>query len=174
MEFFEASAGTCIFGGIYVLGIEWVSTKYRALGTTLICTSFPLGEMLLGIIAMYIHDFRILLRILYVPGLFMFVYFWLVPESIRWLLITGRVDRAIKILKRIASVNKKTLSEKSIEMLHLQYSNKAKANTTNTEKTDDKLSLYQQICLVFRSKKLVIRLINCCYQWLVSVNQFVK
>lgn len=163
MEFLEASAGTCIFGGIYVLGIEWVSSKYRALGTTLICTSFPLGEMLMGLVAMYIHDFRIFLRILYVPGLFVFLYFWIVPESVRWLLITGRVDRAVKILKRVASTNRKTLSEKSIEMLHSQYSTNVQSNK---EKTDDKLSLYQQIRMIIGSKQLVVRFINCCYLWM--------
>lgn len=148
-----------------MLAIEWVSSKYRALGTTLVVTSFPLGEMLLGIVAMYIHNFRYLLRVLYTPGLLVILYFWLVPESVRWLLITGKVDRAVKVLKRIAKVNGKTLSDKSIEMLHLQYSTKPKSNDVNAEKTENKLSIFEQIKLVLGSKKLGLRLMNCCYQW---------
>lgn len=71
--------------------------------------------MLLGVAAMYVHDFRILMRIFYIPGLFVFAYFWLVPESTRWLLATGRTDRAIETLKRIARFNRRELSEKTIE-----------------------------------------------------------
>lgn len=87
MEFLESSAGTCTYAGTYVLAIEWASTKYRVLGTTLITLSYPLGEMLLGLIAMYIHDFRMLIRVLYTPGLVVIAYLWLAPESIRWLLV---------------------------------------------------------------------------------------
>lgn len=165
MEFLEASAGTCIFGVIYILTLEWVSSKYRPLGTTLICTSFSLGEMLLGLVAMHIHDFRIFLRVIYIPGLFVLSYFWLVPESTRWLLVTGRVDEAIKILKRNAAVNRKTLSEKSIELIRTQYSPEA-INAANQNAADDKLSLYQQIRLVLGSKKLALRLMNCCFLWM--------
>ncbi|XP_055297915.1 organic cation transporter protein-like [Sitodiplosis mosellana] len=166
MEFFEASAGTCTFSGIYVLAMEWLSSKYRALGASIVVTSFSFGEMLLGIVAMYVHNFRYLLRVIYTPGLFVILYFWLVPESIRWLLITGRVDRAVKILKRIAKVNGKTLSDKSVEMLHLQYSTEAKTNAANVEKNENKLSIFQEIKLVLGSQKLGLRLLNCCYQWI--------
>lgn len=147
-----------------MLAIEWVSVRYRALGTTLVVTSFPLGEMLLGIVAMYVHNLRYLLRVIYTPGLFVILYFWLVPESVRWLLITGRVDGAVKVLRRIAKVNGRTLSDKSIEMLHLQYSTDAKVNAVNAEKKDE-LSIWQQIKLVIGSRKLGLRLMNCCYQW---------
>lgn len=148
-----------------MLAIEWVSVRYRALGTTLVVTSFPLGEMLLGIVAMYVHNLRYLLRVIYTPGLFVILYFWLVPESVRWLLITGRVDGAVKVLRRIAKVNGRTLSDKSIEMLHLQYSTDAKSNANRTEKKDE-LSIWQQIKLVIGSRKLGLRLMNCCYQWI--------
>lgn len=164
-EFFESSAGTCTFSGIYVLGMEYVSSKYRALATSLIVTSYPIGEVLLGIVAIYIHNFRYLLRVLYTPGLLVIFYFWLVPESFRWLLITGKVDRAVTILQRIAKANGKSLSDKSIEMLHLQYSKDAiyKAHEADQK---EQISLFQQIRLVFGSRKLGLRLLNNCYKWI--------
>lgn len=161
-EFLEASAGTCIFSGIYVLGIEWISSNYRALGGTLIIASFPLGEMILGVVAMYVHNFRHLLRILYVPGLFVVFYFWLVPESPRWLLITGRIERAIKVLKRIAAMNGKKLSDKSIDMLRSQFSPEARITAEN----ETKLTIHQQLRLVFGDWRLSWRFLNCCYQWI--------
>lgn len=169
MEFLESAAGTCTYGGMFVLGIELVSSRYRDLSSTLISLSHPIGEIIFGFIAMYIHDFRILLRISYIPGLFLLVYFFLVPESVRWLLVTGRVDRAIKILKRIARVNKKELSTKSIDLIKSKYTitmgNKNNCNETDKDPDSNTKSLFQSFCMIFKSKTLSIRFFTCCYHW---------
>lgn len=102
----------------------------------IVAIGFPMGEILLGVFAMFIHDFRYLLRVLYAPGVFFIIYLWLVPESIQWLLVRGRVERAIKILQRTASMNGKVLSQKSIEMIKLKYSMDTKGmEATASEKT---------------------------------------
>lgn len=156
---------TSTFAGIYVLSIEWVSTKYRVLGSTVVALSFPMGEMLLGLVAMHIHDFRTLIRVLYTPGLAVIVYLWLIPESVRWLLVNGQVDRAVKILKRIASVNGKNLSDKSIELINLNYSPNLAAK--NDQNSAENRSLLQTFGLILKSKTLCLRLVNCCYLWMV-------
>lgn len=177
LEFLESAAGACTYGGTYVLAVEWASEKYRVLGTTMITLSFPVGEMVLGIVAMYVHDFRTLIQVLYTPGLAVILYFWLVPESIRWLLVTGQVDRAIKILKRIASVNGKNLSDKTIEAINLKYSPdymmKQISRSTengldpvfNDKNNTEKQSLLQLFYSILKSKTLCLRFLNCCYQW---------
>lgn len=98
----------------------------------------------------------------------MILYFWLIPESIRWLLITGRVERAVKILKRIALVNGKKISETSIVAIKLRYSRESITKNSSVQKADsiDSESMFQSLCSVFKSKKLCIRFINCCYQWI--------
>lgn len=167
MEFLEASAGTCTFAAIYVLSIEGVSTKYRVISSSLISSTFPVGEILLGLLAMYIHDFRYMLRALYTPGLLVITYFWLAPESVRWLLVTGRVDRAIKVLKRTAFMNRKHLSEKSIELLKLKYEPNVARETTveNAETAAEKHSLVQSLCSIFTSKELIVRFFSGCFCW---------
>lgn len=82
-EFLESAVGAASYEGSYVLAIEWVSAKYRVTGSSIQSIAYALGEMLLGLVALYVHDFRLLMRILYVPGLFVFCYHWLVPESVR-------------------------------------------------------------------------------------------
>lgn len=177
LEFLE-SLGTSTYAGTFVLALEWVSTKHRVLGSMIVAIAFPLGEILLGVVAMYIHDFRYLIRLLYTPGAFLFIYLWIVPESVLWLLVTGRVERAIKILKRTASVNGKNLSEKSIEMIKLKYSKKsstknATATDGDTTKTIDNANAdvsteSPSFFAIFKSKKLSMRFSNCCYQFIVS------
>lgn len=160
LEFLESAAGTCTFGGIYVLGLEMVSSHYRVIAITLIGLSHPIGEIIFGALASYCHDFRMLLRIFYLPGLILFIYFWIIPESIRWLLVSGHVDRAIKVLKRIARVNKKHLSNKSIDLLITKYSNRSVKHRQHTP------SVFRLFCTVFQSRRLVLRLMNCCYCWM--------
>lgn len=171
LEFLESAAGTCTFGGTYVLALELVSSRHRVIAITLIGLAHPVGEILFGFLASYCHDFRFLLRIFYTPGLFLFIYFWLVPESIRWLLVTGRVDRAIKILKQIARVNKKHLSNKSIDMLTSKYSDvnavaAAKNSINSGENTHHKHSIFRSFGTVLKSRTLALRLLICCYQWI--------
>lgn len=120
---------------------------------------------MLGFAAFYVHDFRNLMRIFYTPGLFLIVYFWLVPESVRWLLVKGNVDRATGILKRTARVNGKELSEKSIESMKLKYSSVSKINNLDGTVANDNPSLTQSISSILRSRTLCFRLLVCCYQW---------
>lgn len=121
--------------------------------------------MISGVVAFYVHDFRYLIRILYTPGLFLMVYFFIVPESVRWLLVRGKVDRAIGILKRTAHVNGKELSEKSIEFVTMKYSPKSKINLDETVAIENQ-SLTQSIRSIINSRTLCLRFLNCCYQWM--------
>lgn len=155
--------GACVFETIYVLGIEWAHSNYHVLGSTIISVSYSIGSILLGLVAMFCHDFRTMLRILYAPGVILFSYFWIVPESVRWLLITGQVDRAVKILKRAAKFNRKELSSKTIEVLYSKYSKTNEVSEKENSKENYKNESFVQI---FKSKKLCGRFLICCYQWM--------
>lgn len=123
--------------------------------------------MLLGTVAYFVHDFRLLIRILYTPALLIVFYFWLVPESVRWLLVNGKVDRAIKILKRTASVNGRNLSETSIELIRLKYAyDSTSKSSMNKEDEADDHSLFHKFRIILRSKILCMRFLNGCYQWM--------
>lgn len=117
---------------------------------------------------MYVHDFRVMIWILYVPGLFIFVYFWLVPESFRWLFRTGHFDRAVNILKQNARINNKVLTTKSIEILHMKYSTDSLSKYDDHNKSNEE-SLTQSLYLIFKSKVLCLRFLNGCYQWIACV-----
>lgn len=167
LELLESMVGAASFEGSYVLAIEWVNSRRRVLAGTIMCIAFALGEMFVGVAAYFVHDFRLLNRILYAPGLFVFVYFWIVPESVRWLLVTGRIERAIKILKRTAKINRKELSTKSIETIYETYTPEAQIKLDPADAKDyqtESHSPIQSLGEIFKSKKLSLRLLNCCYQ----------
>lgn len=151
--------------------MEWASSKYRTLSNTAIGISSSLGCILFGCVAMYEHDFRKLLRFFYIPGLFAFLYFWLVPESIRWLLVTGRLDRGIKTLKQIAKWNRRELSNKTITSIQMKYSKNAiqEADSIASDSNAvEKKPVFQLLWTILKTKTLTLRFANCCYQWAAS------
>lgn len=96
--------------------------------------------------------------------------FWLFPESIRWLLVTGRVDRAVKTLKRIAKWNRRELSIKTINAIQVKYSktiNQKEMNASHSTAVE-KQSLFQLLWKILTTRALALRFGNCCYQWAAS------
>lgn len=139
--------------------------------------AFAMGEICLGIVAMWVHDFRSVIRIFSVPGLLIFSYFWILPESFRWQLVTGRIDRAIDTLKQIAKCNGRELSDRSIEMIKTQYSSISLNGKQSIEGAEGKgvesPSVFQLFASVLKSRRLCWRFLSCCYQFIVKSNQFI-
>lgn len=161
--------GSNTVAGVVVLVIESLHSKYRITCSVMVGMAFTIGEIFMGILAAYVHDFRQILRILYGPGILTIFYLWFYPESIRWLLITGHTDRAIKQLQQAAAVNQRELSASSIEYIQMQYSNKpttTSSNNTENANDDDKLSIAQSLQYILKSKKLLLRFFSCCYLWI--------
>ena len=57
-------------------------------------------------IAYHFRHWRHLLVAVSVPKFFVFALAFLIPESPKWLLATGRVERAEKVVRMIAKVNR--------------------------------------------------------------------
>lgn len=162
MEFLEAAAHGCVFTGIYVFAIELFNEKHHVLGYVTAGIGNSVGDLLFGVTVMFLHDFRTVLRIFNIPGLFVFFYFLFICESVRWLLATGRIDRAITTIKRIAKFNRLELSEKAVESIKLHYS--AKQNANEDEKEESVLQLFWTI---LKTRTLCFRFVNGCLQWIL-------
>ena len=68
---------------------------------------FAIGEVILGLIALYVTDWRHFAWCISIPLLISTIFYLiLVPESPRWYLKTGRVEDAEKILKQMGKTNK--------------------------------------------------------------------
>lgn len=88
-----------IFGFV---AIELVGPRHRTLVTILINIAYSLALVTLAIIVWVIRDWRILALATTLPFLTLFLHWWLLPESPRWLLAQGRVKEAEKILVQMA------------------------------------------------------------------------
>jgi Sugar (and other) transporter len=64
--------------------------------------------------------FRSTLLVTYIPAFLLVFYFWLTPESIRWLLARGRRQEAINVLKTISKINGKVIAEVDLKKLPIR------------------------------------------------------
>ncbi|XP_054481193.1 solute carrier family 22 member 4-like [Anoplopoma fimbria] len=95
------------FVAALVLGTEILTGNIRVLYSSLgSCLSFSIGYMMLPLFAYLLRDWKSLLLALSLPCLAYIPFWWMIPESPRWLLSQGRVDEVEAIVRKAAKWNK--------------------------------------------------------------------
>lgn len=138
---------------IFILAIESSGPTKRVFSGTLISLMFTFSQVASGLVAMMVPNFRTLLRLLYVPNLLMITFVWLVPESVRWLMVNGKVDEAKSILTKAAKMNNISLSDGTLEPLQSPSKGKGETITMSKEiptKPDTFMKVLQSRILAFR------------------------
>lgn len=138
---------------------ELVGPKYRVVAGATISTLFALGQVFLGLIAWGVPAWRPLTQILYAPQLLVITYFWILSESVRWLMSKGRYEESEHILQKVANTNKKELSLESLQALRA---------TAEAEKNRVKLKEPWLVVLVFRSKIILSRCLVSPIWWITN------
>lgn len=64
--------------------------------------SYVTGYFAQPVIAYFVREWRYLQLFTSVPWIFVIIYYWIMPESPRWLISVGRKKEAIEILTYIA------------------------------------------------------------------------
>ncbi|XP_018793268.1 PREDICTED: solute carrier family 22 member 4-like [Bactrocera latifrons] len=156
-EFLDNIASSPMYSVCFILGIELVGPKRRVMACSLITIFYAIGEVALGLVAKYYQNWRVILRIVYIPAIVFITYIWILPESIRWLMSQAKEEDAKNILQRAARVNKRKLSNGSLDKLIL--SNRVKLATA----TGGRFPIIESF------KKLTWRIINCSFCWIIVV-----
>ena len=86
----------------YILLIELCGKSFRPYAAGLQEMPFLISYFTLPIIAYFVREWRQLQLVTSVPWVIVVVYYWLLPESPRWLITVGRKQEAIDILTHIA------------------------------------------------------------------------
>nr|XP_061798638.1 solute carrier family 22 member 3-like [Nerophis lumbriciformis] len=114
--FFERGAWT----SGYVLLVEFVGPNYRKFVALMTSLFYDMGMVALPGLAYFISSWRTLQLILTLPWFLFIPYYWMVPESPRWLLAQRRNSEAMKIVAKVAKCNGRTLSQNLEEVTHLE------------------------------------------------------
>lgn len=196
MEFAEAGLGAGAFIGAYVIGMELLGPDRRAFGGTVMMCFDAIGHVSIGVLAMFTQNFRTILLAVHAPALLAVMYIWLLPESFRWLMVNGRREEAIKHILKAAKINRvtlsdttlnklrgtyvepstnesqgenvsKTIDEKKVSRESFQSAKEKEATATIESETNSSSGTNETMMSVFKSRVLVIRLINCCWCWFI-------
>ncbi|XP_051579557.1 solute carrier family 22 member 7-like [Myxocyprinus asiaticus] len=107
LRFFTGFTITGIVIIASVLNVEWVSIEQRKLVGVIDSLSWTFAIMCLSLIAYCIRDWRWLTVAISLPNIIAIITWWWVPESARWLIANGKVDKAHYYLHKCAIMNRR-------------------------------------------------------------------
>ncbi|CAG9132751.1 unnamed protein product [Plutella xylostella] len=126
--------GMTVAGGLvlsFVILMELTGSEYREVTSTLTHSFFLVGEMLLPMIGYFVRDYQTFLLILSIITSSLVIYIFLLPESPRWLFAVNKPEECVKLVKRIAKVNKLPSEniDSQIEEYHKQHTDTGKKSS---------------------------------------------
>ena len=133
----------------FIIALETVGTKYRAIIGVMTQLGWALGAVLLPLIAYYTQSYKKLILVTTIPELFWFLWMlFIIPESPRWLLSRRRFEEARAIMKNAARMNGKNLDQVNDQF------NQIVANLKNEDATEpSNNSVFSDL---WQSKQLIV------------------
>ena len=104
----------------------------------------------------------------YLPLLLLVGLYWVVPESVRWLLSNGRVEEAKEIIERAARENGKKVP------VHLMRGETDMSEIELDSNKDNRDAAAARVTVMdlFRTRVILFRTLNMCYQVRENKNFF--
>ncbi|RZC05036.1 organic cation transporter protein [Asbolus verrucosus] len=165
MMFINAMGTAGVYPLAFIIGVEMVGKRKREITGIVLNYFYAIGEAVVAPIAWYTKDWVLLQLIVSAPAILFFVYYWIIPESVRWLLANKKREKAKGIVCRAAEVNNVTLSESLMDSFKKSFSD----DKEDVPEEGTKLLFVMKTTL--KSKKLVLRLLIIYFIW--AVNAFV-
>ncbi|XP_046573280.1 organic cation transporter protein-like [Haliotis rubra] len=151
-RFLAGLTTTSTFLGAFVIGVEFVGPSKRVWTGLVIELFWVLGMIIMAGLAFLLPDWHHLVLALASPAVLFLSYWWLIPESPRWLMSKGRLQEAENIVRKAAKVNKITLPETLFDDKTMEAENEPKG----------------KLIEMFTNKTLAVRSLILFYIWMVS------
>ncbi|XP_059059982.1 organic cation transporter protein-like [Achroia grisella] len=151
-QFLQTAIGGGIFSAAYILAAEIVGPKFRVLTSATMSSLFGFGQVLVGLVASAIPEWRHFSLAMSTPVFLLVSYYWIVTESYRWLLSKNKQEKARATLERAARLNGKTISDKAMDYLLTAIPNQIESS--NRKDKDENL--------FFRVIQSKVMLRRCC------------
>uniref|UniRef100_A0A1B0GFG9 Major facilitator superfamily (MFS) profile domain-containing protein n=1 Tax=Glossina morsitans morsitans TaxID=37546 RepID=A0A1B0GFG9_GLOMM len=177
--FLNAVGTSGVYPLAFIIGVEMVGPRKREMSSIVLNYFYAVGEAMVGLCAWFFHDWQLLQYVLSIPPLFFIAYYWMVPESVRWLIARNEKEQAKEIIRKAAQVNGKELSVallanfESTDAENQKKNNcqdhpKEKCGKDCEHKKTDKHEIWLAVKEVFRSKILTLRYVLLLYIWAIN------
>ncbi|XP_074033457.1 solute carrier family 22 member 4 [Leptinotarsa decemlineata] len=124
LEFFDTVFCAAMFGASLVLVMELVSPKQRDIANLLICFFYTIGQWIVGVTAWLSPSWRMMIRVLHIPGLMILLLFFAIPETRTLVFLTYKRNRAKEIVPEEEGLNEMkdtgTITKDQVEEVELQ------------------------------------------------------
>lgn len=137
--------------------MEITGVRWRELILVLYQIPFNLGHLTLAGFAYFIRDWHYLQFALSIPSIVLISYYWLIPESPRWLYTVGRVKEASSQLEKAAKANKLPHENIHSDLVALQKMTPTNEGSTSKGNISD----------LFRTPNMRAKTIYMCFNWFV-------
>lgn len=150
---------------LFTMAAEVTDPEHRAFYSLMVHNGFSIGGLYLALCGYILRDHFWVQIALVIPMLFTIFLPLLVHESPRWLLTTGRYEKAEKVIREIAKTNGKTLPpDFNVKQVEIECHPLAE-NAVDASAPRD--SLWKSFCLLFKTLPLALTTIIVWYNWLV-------
>ncbi|XP_067674869.1 organic cation transporter protein-like [Haliotis asinina] len=115
--------GIAAFTSSFVLTMEMTGPSRRVFVGIIVEVFWCMGLFTLGLLAYFIRSWQTLQLCISVPTALYILYYWVIPESPRWLISRGRIPEAQVVIRKMASVNGVELPEVMLEKITVDDDN---------------------------------------------------
>lgn len=160
---FVNAVGTAgVYPLAFILGVEMVGKNKREVTGIVLNYFYAIGEALVALFAWLSKDWKHLQVTVSAPAIVFIGYYWLIPESVRWLMANSQKQKAKQVVIKVAKFNKVQLSE---SLLSSFAENQSKNFTDGSSEEGEKI--FPVIKQMAKSGKLGGRFIIVYFIWAV-------
>lgn len=157
-----------IFPLAFVMGLEMVGKEKRGVAGIVCNYFYSIGVAILGLAAWAYNNYVVLQLLISIPPMIMFVYYWIVPESVRWLLSKNKNRRAIKIIKRAAEVNGKQISEPTLKQFRELEEAEMNPTIRQSQKEAGKGEIWIAVKGMLCTRVMMLRILILLYNFAIN------
>lgn len=158
LRFLTGMGGMGLYMVAYVYALE-ITTPEKKIMLSL-CTAFgwTLGTLIYALESYLIRDWFTLQLVSFAPAVLVFLLWFLIPESIRWLVNKNRTEEAQKVLEAIAKENGAALPE---GVFDTPLAKTRSFRTLEQAEEKEKATLRD----IFTPLPILLRSLNMAFQW---------